>query len=113
MKNIGCVIYTETKNGIKAEYVFCKNNAISRGTGIGIRLIESKLKKRFEGAYEIIYTDINGIKSPKLKLIISLELGCYKLSWSNNEETIGIGIGIEKDNKLSVGWIEIEEGVLL
>lgn len=108
INNIGCVIYTETDTGITAEWVFSKNDKITRGTGIGKRLSELKLEKRFEGEYEIIYTDINGSKSEKLKLIISSELGYYNLSWSYKEKTKFIGIGIENDNKLSVGWNQIE-----
>ena len=108
MNNIGCVIYTETDTGITAEWVFSKNDKITRGTGIGKRITELNLKNRFEGEYEIIYTEINGIKSKKLKLIISSELGYYKLKWSYIGKTKFIGIGIENDNKLSVGWNQIE-----
>ncbi|MTI30865.1 hypothetical protein, partial [Xanthovirga aplysinae] len=73
--NIGCVIYTETNTGIKAEWIFKRNHKIERGTGIGIRLTEFKQKRRFEGEYEIMYYHLNGTNSPKLKLIISFESG--------------------------------------
>ena len=108
INNIGSVIYTKTNNGITAEWVFSKNDKITRGTGIGKRLTELKLKNKFEGEYEIVYTDINGIKSKKLKLVILSEVGYYNLRWSYNEKTKFIGIGIENDNKLSVGWNQIE-----
>jgi hypothetical protein len=109
MDNIGCVIYTETKNGITAEWVFSQNEVITRGTGIGIRLKGSKPNKRFEGEYEIVYSEINGKKYPKLKLVISCASGYYTLKWINKNNTTDIGIGIENDNKLSVGWIKINE----
>ncbi|MEP1094164.1 MAG: hypothetical protein ABJG78_03590 [Cyclobacteriaceae bacterium] len=110
MKNVGSVIYTETENGISAEWVFSENANVTRGTGIGIRLTELNLKKRFEGEYEIVYSDINGIKSPNLKLTISFEMSHYKLRWSTNEKTKDIGI--ENDTKLSAGWIQIDEDAI-
>lgn len=35
MKTIGCVIYTETSHGIKAEWILSNNNKITRGIGMG------------------------------------------------------------------------------
>lgn len=107
MENVGCVIYTQTDNGISADWVFTENDKITRGTGIGIRLTELNLQNRFEGAYEIIYSDLKGSNSPSLKLIISFELGYYKLLWSNNGKTSDIGIGIENNNQLSAGWVQV------
>ena len=107
MENIGCVIYAETSNGIKAEWLLSNNNKITRGTGIGTRLNPTNKKKDFEGEYEITYSDINGKESPKLKLNISFESDCYKLTWIYNGTVTGIGIGIKNNNKLSVGWFKV------
>lgn len=109
MENIGCVIYTETNNCITAEWVSSKKGKIDKGNGIGIRLTKAKSKRRFEGEYEIIYTDMKGNNSPKLKLIILFESGYYRLKWINNKTITDIGIGIENDNKLSAGWSEFNQ----
>ncbi|MGD1892566.1 MAG: hypothetical protein ACFB15_18495 [Cyclobacteriaceae bacterium] len=102
--NLGCVVYSESINGIEAEWIFNRKDKIERGTGIGIRLTELNKKRRFEGEFEITYSDADGNKSPKLNLIISFELGYYNLTWKNNEKITDIGIGIESDNKLLASY---------
>ncbi|MEM9076852.1 MAG: hypothetical protein AAGC43_07425 [Bacteroidota bacterium] len=101
---LGCVVYSESTNGIKAKWIFNRKDKIERGTGIGIRLTELNKKRRFEGEFEITYSDTDGNKSPKLNLIISFELGYYSLTWNNKEKITDIGIGIESDNKLLVSY---------
>lgn len=105
--NIGSVIYTETNNGIKAEWIFSSNNKIEHGTGIAIRLTELNPKKRFEGIYEIIYSDRNRNKSPKLKLIISFKEDAYNLIWNKAEKMTDIGIGIEREHKLFASFTKV------
>lgn len=104
MKNVGCVVYTETKTGIEAEWVFSENGKITSGTGVGIRLTELKSERRFEGEYEITYYDRNGLKSPKLILIVSFEFESYKLEWADNGKVTDIGVGIASSNTLSSGY---------
>lgn len=105
--NLGCVIYTETNNGIAAEWIFKKNDKIEHGNGIGKRLTNLNKERRFEGEFEITYSDANGNKSSKLKLIISFDSGYYNLTWNNNEKNTDIGIGIERNNNLLVSYTEI------
>ena len=107
--NIGCVVYKETDTGIKADWVFSRNDKIEKGEGMGVRSDKSNKKRGFEGEYEITYTDENGNKSPKLKLFISLESEYYSLKWINNETITDFGIGIENDNKLIVIYSEFNE----
>ncbi len=109
MENIGCVVYTETSSGIKAEWVLSNNGKIDSGTGIGIRLNPTNETKEFVGEYMVTYSDINGLESAKLKLNISFESGCYKLIWMHNGEITDIGIGIINNNKLSAGWFKINK----
>ncbi len=105
--NIGCVVYAETSNGIKAEWVFSKNDKTEHGKGVGVRLTELNKKRKFEGEFEITYSDANGNKSPILNLIISFESGYYKLTWNKNKKITDIGIGIESDNKLLASYTEV------
>jgi hypothetical protein len=104
MDNIGCVVYTETQNGIEAHWTFIKNDAVSYGTGIGVRLNKKTKKRQFEGDFDIVYKDVDGSESPKLKLTILFESNCYKLTWMLEGKITELGIGIVVDNKLSVGW---------
>ena len=104
---IGAVIYTETIDGIAAEWVFGKNDQIEIGTGEGIRLSSRIMERRFEGQFEIIYRDSNGSESPKLNLDITFNNGCYTLIWSYNGKTTEKGIGIEKDGKLFASYTEV------
>ena len=102
--HLGCVVYSESINGIEAEWIFKRKDKIERGTGIGIRLTELNKERRFEGEFEITYADADGNTSPKLNLIISFELGYYNLTWNTNEKITDIGIGIESDNKLLASY---------
>ena len=104
--NLGCVVYTMTKAGVKAEWVYHKDGEIEHGNGIGLRLTEMNHKRRFEGDFKITYTDANGHQSPELDLIISFKSGYYHLMWEHNEKTTDIGIGIESDGKLLVSYTE-------
>jgi hypothetical protein len=79
---------------------------IRQGTGSGTRLTEAKGSKGFESEYEIIDTDSDGNKSPKLKLTISSKSGYHNLMWVYNGETLYAGIGTESDHKLNAGWFE-------
>jgi len=107
MENIGCVIYTETSDGLNAEWVLSSNEKISSGTGVAIRLSAINENRKFEGEYEIVYSDINGIESPKLRLNISFESDYYKLTWVYNGKVTELGIGIESNNKLSAGLFKV------
>ncbi|TAI47589.1 hypothetical protein [Flagellimonas allohymeniacidonis] len=101
---LGCVVYTETEDEIYAEWVFRKDAELERGTGRGIRLTELNQTQRFEGEFEITYTDTNGSTSPKLHLTISFESGTYHLTWKENGNTTDFGIGMVKDNMLLVSY---------
>ncbi len=104
---LGCVVYTETNNGIKAELLYRKNDKTEHGKGLGLRLTELNKKRKFVGEYEITYTDAHGNKSPTLHLIISFESGHYQLVWSKDKKITDIGIGIDCDNKLFASYTEV------
>jgi len=102
--NLGCVVYSEALTGIEAQWICKREGEIQRGTGIGKR--RSKLNKNriFEGEFEIVYTDENGIASPMLNLTILFESECYSLIWKTGSEITDIGIGIINDHKLIVSY---------
>jgi len=102
-------VYSESDSGLDAEWIFNQNNVIQRGVGKGIRISELNLKRRFEGVFEITYSDENGNKSPRLNLNITHESGYYKLIWKIGDEITDIGIGIEKDDKLFSSYKKTNE----
>ena len=105
--NLGCVVYTQTSDGIIAEWIYSRNGKIESGTGIGIRASDGHLAKGIEGLYEITYFDQKGNPSPNLLLTISANSDHYNLSWSHNGKTTDLGIGILKDNKLLASYTEM------
>lgn len=105
--NLGCVVYTEIGNGIEATWIFNQNGEIQRGIGIGTRISKQKFEHRFEGEFEISYSDQNGNKSPSLTLIITYNTGVYNLTWKKNGATTDLGIGMIVDDKLLASYAEI------
>ena len=104
--NLGCVVYTETEDGINAEWIFRKDHSIERGSGSGKRITEIVPERRFEGEFEIRYINSHGKPSPNLTLIIEFKQDHYLLTWKREEKITDIGIGIESDKKLIAGYNE-------
>ncbi|SEB40900.1 hypothetical protein SAMN04489761_0528 [Tenacibaculum sp. MAR_2009_124] len=102
--NLGCVVYSLTTDGVKAEWLFSENNEIERGVGSAKRVTKLIKERKFEGEFDIVYIDSNGDKSPKLRLSISFKSGYYYVTWKHKELVTDIGIGIESDNKLLVSY---------
>lgn len=105
--NLGCVIYSASINGIEAEWVFNQNDKIERGTGKGIRLSGLNKNRKFEGEFEITYSDAYGNKSSKIRLTIQFESEYYKLTWKIDNKITDIGMGIENNNKLFVSFKKV------
>ncbi len=104
--NLGCVVYTETTDGIQATWLHDREGSVERGTGIGKRLTRFDPKRSFEGQFEITYYDIDGNPSPQLNLTISFDSGYYRLTWRINGEITDLGIGFKSDKKLLVSYRE-------
>lgn len=102
--NLGCVTYSETKEGLKAEWVFSGGDHTTHGTGVAVRLSKQATQRKFEGEYEIIYTSTDWDQSPKLELTISYTSGCYQLEWRHNGVLTDIGIGMENGDKMVASY---------
>ncbi|CAM1371122.1 hypothetical protein [Tenacibaculum xiamenense] len=102
--NLGCVIYTLTHKGLEAEWLFNENNSLQKGIGVAKRLTKLNGTRKFEGNFEIVYTDLSGNESPKLELEILFKSEVYYLTWIYNEEVTDLGIGIESDDRLLVSY---------
>lgn len=106
--NIGCVIYTETDYGIKAEWLYHRNNELEHGLGTGKRLTKYNPENVFEGEYEITYLDIKGNILALLHLIIKPESEYYKLTWKNKEKVTDMGVGMQRYGNLIVSYTEVD-----
>ena len=105
--NLGCVVYSETANGIEANWIYNHHGEIQRGIGNGIRISKRKFEHRFEGEYEISYSDQNGNKSPDLNLNITYNMGFYTLSWKKNGAKTELGIGLMVNDILLASYTEV------
>ena len=103
--NLGCVIYSLSNEGLDAEWLFSQSGGIEQGTGKATRISSLNPKRRFEGDFEIIYSDVNKNKSPKLNLTIRFESsGYYKLTWKIDNRITEVGIGVEREDTLLVSY---------
>lgn len=102
--NLGCVVYSESMDGIVAEWIYNREGKIERGSGKGIRLSQLNRNRRFEGEFEIIYIDELGNKSPEISLTILFTSGHYSLTWKIDNAITDVGIGIETHDKLLVSY---------
>lgn len=102
--NLGCVIYSESIDGIDAKWIFNRDGNIRHGIGKGKRLSPLNKKRRFEGDFEITYSVENENISQKLILSIKFKSGYYNLIWKIGNKITDVGIGIESDNKLLVSY---------
>lgn len=101
---MGSVIYSETPEGINAKWIFKGTDEVQYGMGEATRLSALNENHRFEGEFEIIYTDQNGHKSPRLNLVIAFVSDHYQLSWKMGDQLTDIGIGMEHEGKLIASY---------
>jgi len=103
MSNIGHVQYTKSDvlGELKAVWV---HDDYGMGTGLATGNDNSK----FEGSYQIQYFDEAKVLVAELELEITHLGDTYKVTWSNNGVVSSIGIGMERDNVLSVGYYDVK-----
>ena len=100
-------MYTETAEGIEADWVFNGNGEIQQGTGRGVRTSKQTFDYKFEGEYTISYADQDGNKSPDLQLVISYHAGVYHLAWKMNDAITDLGIGMILNHKLIASYTKV------
>lgn len=59
----------------------------------------------FAGSYSIIYTDEQGKPGEPYKLMIKSAGDAYQLIWLRHDQAPYMGVGIELDSKLVIGWM--------
>jgi hypothetical protein len=97
--NIGFVLYTKSLSPgtLNARWLFTDKY---RGPGIAT----GGPKEGFAGRYHVRYFYENGEFSDEYDLLIEKTGDVYKVSWITNGKVGAVGVGMEVDNGLAVGW---------
>ena len=97
--NIGFVLYTKShaSGTLNARWMFTDKY---KGPGIAT----GGPKEGFAGQYHVRYFYESGEFSDEYDLIIEKTGDVYRAFWLVDGETLAIGVGMEVENGLAVGW---------
>lgn len=97
--NIGFVLYTKSlaPGTLNARWIYGDKY---RGPGIAT----GGPKDGFVGKYHVRYFLENGEFSDEYDLVIEKSGDVYNVSWISSGKLIAIGVGMEVENGLAVGW---------
>jgi hypothetical protein len=97
--NIGFVLYTKspTPGTLNARWIYGEKY---RGRGIAT----GGPQEGFSGKYHVRYFLESGEFSDEYDLIIEKVGDIYKVSWLTNGKVKIVGVGMEVDAELAVGW---------
>ena len=99
ISNIGFVLYTKSyaPGTLNARWLFTDK---SRGPGIAT----GGPTEGFAGRYHVRYFYDSGEFSDEYDLIIEKSGDVYRVFWLVDGKTLAIGVGMEVDDGLAVGW---------
>ena len=102
--NIGYAVYSKatTKGTLNAIWNYA-NVWSGKGKATGIS------KGGFAGNYHIKYYYENGEFSDEYDLVIEKTGDFYDVSWLSNGVVSALGVGLEVDNGLAVGWRRVSD----
>ena len=102
--NIGFVLYTKSlaPGTLNARWIYGNKY---RGPGIAT----GGPKDGFVGKYHVRYFLENGELSDEYDLVIEKSGGVYNVSWISNGKLSAIGVGMEVENGLAVGWRRVAD----
>ena len=104
MPSVGFVLYKKSDEPGTLTAEWCHSD-YGNGTGIAT----GGPADGFEGRYTIRYFDDKGNMQAERGLEIQKEGNYYQLSWSNNGEISGSGVGMETAEGLAVGYRDVEK----
>jgi len=101
--NIGFVLYTKSHSPgtLNARWIFGDNY---RGPGIAT----GGPREGFAGKYHVRYFYESGEFSDEYDLVIEKTEEVYKVLWLTNGKVLAIGVGMEVENGLAVGWHRVD-----
>ena len=102
--NIGFVLYTKSHapGTLNARWIYGDNY---RGPGIAT----GGPRKGFAGQYHVSYFLESGEFSDEYDLVIEKTGDIYKVSWITNGKVSAVGVGMEVENGLAVGWHRVDD----
>jgi len=104
LSNIGFVLYTKSlaPGTFNARWMYP-----TKYSGPGIAT--GGPKTGFVGSYHVRYFYDSGEFSDEYDLVIERAGDVYKVSWITNGKVQAIGVGMEVDNGLAVGWRRVTD----
>lgn len=104
VSNIGFVLYTKSlaPGTLNARWLYSTKY---RGPGIAT----GGPKDGFAGSYHVRYFYDSGEFSDEYDLVIAKTGDVYQLSWITNGKVQAIGVGMEVENGLAVGWRRVAD----
>jgi len=102
--NIGFVLYTKSPapGTLNARWMYSTKY---RGPGIAT----GGPKAGFAGKYHVRYFYDSGEFSDEYDLVIDKSGDVYKASWITNGKVQAIGVGMEVENSLAIGWRRVAD----
>ena len=102
--NIGFVLYTKSyaPGTLNARWIF---SGKYRGSGIAT----GGPKEGFSGRYHVRYFYNDGEFSDEDDLVIEKAAEFYKVSWIVDGNVLALGVGMEVEEGLAVGWRRVAD----
>ena len=102
--NIGFVLYTKSYSPgtLNARWMY---STAYRGPGIAT----GGPKEGFAGHYHVRYFYDSGEFSDEYDLVIEKTKDFYKASWISKGKVAAIGVGMEVENGLAIGWRRVAD----
>lgn len=102
--NIGFVLYTKSyaPGTLNARWLYANKYG---GPGIAT----GGPKEGFVGHYHVRYFYDSGEFSDEYDLVIEKSGDAYKVSWITNGKVTAVGVGMEVDKGLAVGWRKVAD----
>ncbi len=102
--NIGFVLYTKSYSPgtLNARWMYA-------GKYSGPGIATGGPKEGFAGHYHVRYFYDSGEFSDEYDLVIEKTADAYKVSWVSNGKVAAVGVGMEVENGLAVGWRRVAD----
>ena len=102
--NIGFVLYTKSyaPGTLNARWIYA-------GKYSGPGIATGGPKEGFAGRYHVRYFYDSGEFSDEYDLVIEKTRDMYKVSWITAGKVRAVGVGMELENGLAVGWRKVDD----
>jgi hypothetical protein len=102
--NIGFVLYTKSyaRGTLNARWIYA-------GKYSGPGIATGGPKEGFAGRYHVRYFYDSGEFSDEYDLVIEKTRDMYKVSWITAGKVRAVGVGMEVENGLAVGWRKVDD----